>query len=94
MYKKSGYAPCQSEGSGPIGDLYASDILNDSSVAGANVKEALDALLAAIGSGNIPRWHIIADLLIPEGHSYIIDEVCQEDGVTITQEDGGRLIIL
>ena len=44
MYANTGYAPQPPEGSGVDGRYTASDIENDSSVAGVNVKEALDAL--------------------------------------------------
>ena len=95
-YVKNGYAPGGDvEGSGPNGELLASDILNDSLVSGLTVREALNALLAGGGGiATLPKWYLDTDLTIPLGQSYIIDQLHQEDGVTITQEDGGHLIIL
>ena len=94
-YVKSGYAPGgDAEGSGPSGELLASDILNDSLVSGTTVKEALNILLQGGTTSMSPKWYVDSDLKIPAGQSYIIDQLHQEDGVTIEQEDGGHLIIL
>ena len=51
MYGRGGYAPRPPAGSGPGGIYTASDIINDSGVAGDNVKEALDTLNIAVGGG-------------------------------------------
>ena len=96
MYGRKGFAPQPVEGTGPDGQFQASDILNDSQVPGITVREALNVLLSSGGGGltTLPKWYLDTDLTIPFGQSYIIDELHQVDGTTITQEDGGHLIIL
>ena len=53
-YVKGGYAPGDDiTGSGPNGELLASDVENDSSVPGSSVKDALNILLSSGGGSGV-----------------------------------------